>query len=518
MLFYLGLRKNWLTPNLFSYTKRITMQSLKQCIFTVVLFLVSNNIHVQNNFKNVMLNEIEGKIYSFEQNQSSLNPPTSFIKDVSLNRDYRITNSEEILALIQSEYKTSPKEIKKKCIKTLQCREYSIFEEGGLEMFAQTVGAVFTNGKAKHPHLCSCNNWTIEYKNKVACHKCKDERVRYCGQNFNCFTCNGKGYTIEEEEGEKNLSLNEFLDSEYEIEKTDFFIYYNSPTDFGYLSGMNKINLAVGSFNILRIREIYDENSIKCIAIKKPNHINKELSQFSELINEIETKIPDQILEASELWVENENILFPLNSSRQNILDRIEKGLINHFSQDTININVISSSSIDNDFLKSLKQGKHSIKGNLNENGDYPFSEDFKKEIRQKSLIKGKAVDVYKPFRLDFIVEVRDSILVNTEYSIGQPTTLGEINMNKQERIYNKNGFSGEYIYIKGENLKNPNYYYKSKSGLKTVQANWEKNVPKDVIIIKSTFKNEKWLNNAFKIQEKNFIVVEQQIIMKKEM
>lgn len=236
-----------------------------------------------------------------------------------------------------------------------------------------------------------------------------------------------------------------------------------------------------------------------------------------EVISQIEAKIPSQILEASELWVENENILFPLNSSSRNILDRLEKGFINHFSQDTININVISSSSIDNDFLKSLKQGKHSIKGNLNENGDYPFSEDFKKEIGQKSLIKGKAVHVYKPFRIDFIVEIRDSILVNTEYSIGQPTTLGEINMNKQERIYNKNGFSGEYIYIKGENLKNPNYYYKSKSGLKTIQANWEKNVPKDVIIIKSTFKNEKWLNNAFKIQEKNYTVVEHQIIMKKE-
>jgi hypothetical protein len=153
----------------------------------------------------------------------------------------------------------------------------------------------------------------------------------------------------------------------------------------------------------------------------------------------------------------------------------------------------------------------------LNENTDYPFSEEFKKEIQQKCLVKGKAVDVYKPFRIDLKVENRDSILLKREYFIGQPRTLGEINMNKQSRIYSKNGFNGENIFVEANELNKTNYYYKSKSGLKTVQANWKQNVPKDIIVIESTYNNEKWLDNSFKIEEKRFTVVEQKPIIKKE-
>jgi hypothetical protein len=231
-----------------------------------------------------------------------------------------------------------------------------------------------------------------------------------------------------------------------------------------------------------------------------------------EVILQIEAKIPNQILEALELWVEKESVLTPLNSSRRNLLGRLEKGLISHFSQDTVNITVISSSSIENDFLKSLKQGNHSIKGNLNENTDYPFSEEFKKEIQQKSLVKGKAVAVYKPFRIDLKVEMRDSILLKREYFISEPADYWV-----EDRLTQRFGFKGQPIYFRTSLNGGNEFYYKSKSGLKTVQANWKHYVPKDIIVIESTYNNEKWLDNSFKIEEKRFTVVEQKPIIKKE-
>jgi hypothetical protein len=262
---------------------------------------------------------------------------------------------------------------------------------------------------------------------------------------------------------------------------------------------------------IYREREIAEKERQERLAEEKRKQELLEQKR-QEIIPQIEAKIPNQILEASELWVENQNILLPLNSSRHNILDRIEKGLINHFSQDTVNIHVISSSSIDNDFLKSLNQGNHSIKGNLNENTDYPFSEEFKKEIQQKSLVKGKAVDVYKPFRIDLKVEMRDSILLKREYFIIEPKD----NL-KQIKLAQGFGFKGHPIYIRTSLNGGNEFYYKSKSGLKTVQANWKKNVPKDIIVIESTYSNEKWLGNTFKIEEKSYTVVEQKPIIKKE-
>jgi hypothetical protein len=211
----------------------------------------------------------------------------------------------------------------------------------------------------------------------------------------------------------------------------------------------------------------------------------------NEIIAAIEAKIPDQILEASEIWVKNESVLTPLNTSRRNILDRLEKALINHFSQDTVNIHVISSSSIDNDFLKSLNQGNHSIKGNLNENTDYPFSEEFKKEIRQKSLVKGKAVDVYKPFRIDFIIEVKDSILTETNY-------------------YSSN--NKKPVFLKGKQ----EFYYKTSSNLTAIELKFDSAIPKDMIEVIEFYKYEKRLND-FIVAESKYKVSYKKAIQKKE-
>jgi hypothetical protein len=210
-----------------------------------------------------------------------------------------------------------------------------------------------------------------------------------------------------------------------------------------------------------------------------------------EIMAKILSIIPFQILEASELWVENQDVLLPLNSSRQNILDQLEKGLINHFSQDTVNIKVISSSSFDNNYLKSLNQGNHSIKGNFNKNGNYPFSEDFKKEIRQKTLVKGKAVDVYKPFKIDFIVEVRDSILIETQYYCS--------NIKKT-------------VFLKGKR----EFYYKTSSNLTAIELKFNPSIPKGMIEVIEFYSYEKRLND-FIIAQSNYKVSYTKAIQKKD-
>jgi hypothetical protein len=210
-----------------------------------------------------------------------------------------------------------------------------------------------------------------------------------------------------------------------------------------------------------------------------------------EIISAIEAKIPNQITEASELWVKNENILLPLNSPSKETLAKLKNGLISHYALDTVKIDVISSSSIDNDFLKSLKQGNHSINGNLNENGDYPFSEDFKKEIRQKSLVKGKAVDVYKPFRIDFIVEVRDSILTETNY-------------------YSSNTKKPVFMAGKRE------FYYKASTNLTTIELKYDSSIPKGVIEVIELYKYEKRVND-FIVSESKYKISYKKAILKKE-
>ncbi len=225
---------------------------------------------------------------------------------------------------------------------------------------------------------------------------------------------------------------------------------------------------------------------------KRQQELLKQKRQ--EIIAAIESKIPNQILEASELFLKNKSTLMPLNETAQKTLDKLEKGLIDHFANDTLKI-ALKPHSFEKYYISTLTAGSHVFRGNYNDfndpNPSFPFTIDYLAEIRKATKVKDICCDAYRPFRIDFMVEVRDSILIETNY-------------------YSSN--TKKPVFLK-DNLE---FYYKASSNLTTLELEYNAAIPKGWIEVVKTYKYEKRLNDFIE-SESEYKVSYRKVILKKE-
>ena len=262
-----------------------------------------------------------------------------------------------------------------------------------------------------------------------------------------------------------------------------------------YGSGGDFISIDQGCGTIKNKRQLLLEEKQRQERLAEEKRQQELLKQKrQEIIAAIESKIPNQILEASELFLKNKSTLMPLNETAQKTLDKLEKGLINHFANDTLKI-ALKPHSFEKYYISTLTAGSHVFRGNYNNfndpNPSFPFTIDYLAEIRKETKVKDICCDAYRPFRIDFMVEVRDSILIETNY-------------------YSSN--TKKPVFLK-DNLE---FYYKASSNLTTLELEYNAAIPKGWIEVVKTYKYEKRLNDYIE-SESEYKVSYRKVILKKE-
>lgn len=356
-------------------------------------------------------------------------------KNESFNQGFKIPESQEIISILS--YKTTITNKKKViCDKTFKCsKPIGLYEEAkwGYVQLAffraiepEEIANDLTHGKSDyqkktHNHSCkNCQDWTNEYKRKVACNVCRDSRRTYCGKIVKCPICQGKGYVLEETD-KQDLDINSFLDS-YKIEKCEAYLYYNSPKDFGYVSKNGarikwsekyqnqKIGIIFtqGVHNIISERQVFLEQQKKnddlvskeIELLIEQGKITEASKKFSQLYSRLyyELKYTQNLISCNRL---NEAYLLckSLNIIDENIISQLEtKKLINENKIKQF----LASNNIDSSIhyyklnppdknIKRLIQDKLSEINNVEE--DYVIDEKFVKFVKDSLLNK---LDVLK--------------------------------------------------------------------------------------------------------------------------
>jgi hypothetical protein len=191
-----------------------------------------------------------------------------FMQVESENEGYKIPSSQEIEEFLNMKKIIPAGKAKEECKKYITCN------------FIETAGILFvssiTGFEPSHPHLCKhCKDWSDEYRRKVGCSVCKDNRWSYCGKKANCPICDGKGYKLVNTE-EKVVDIYGILRKKG-FNTYSVFLYYNSPTDFGYY----KVYSGTSGYKIK-----HTSNSIKYhgetgLFLKTGNHnIKEEIDKY----------------------------------------------------------------------------------------------------------------------------------------------------------------------------------------------------------------------------------------------
>ncbi len=351
-------------------------------------------------------------------------------KNESSNQGFKIPESQEIINILS--YKTTITNKKKViCDKTFKCAKpigfYNEAKWGYVQLAffkaiePEEIANDLTHGKSDyqkktHNHSCkNCQDWTNEYKRKVACNVCRDTRRTYCGKIVKCPICQGKGYVLEETD-KQDLDINSFLDS-YKIERCEAYLYYNSPSDFGFVSKGGVKNRWSEKYQNQKIGLIFTQGNHDIInerlafleqQKKNDDLISKEIELLIDegKINEASQKFSRlysksfYALKFTQNLISNNRInealmLFKsLNISDMNILNQIEsKKLINEnkIKQFLASNNIDSSiyycklNPPDNT-IKRLIQDKLSEINNVEE--DYVIDEKFVKFVKDSLLNK----------------------------------------------------------------------------------------------------------------------------------
>jgi hypothetical protein len=259
-----------------------------------------------------------------------------------------------------------------------------------------------------------------------------------------------------------------------------------------YGSGYDFITIDQGCGTIKNKRQLLLEEKQRQERLAEEKRQQELLKQKrQEIIAAIELKIPNQILEASELFLKNKSTLMPLNETALKTLDKLEKGLIDHYANDTLKI-ALKPHPFEKYYISTLTAGSHVFSGDFNDAGKYfPFTIDYLAEMRKETKVKDICCDVYRPFRIDFMVEVRDSILIETNY----------YSSNTKKPVFMKN---------------NLEFYYKASSNLTTLELEYNAAIPKGSIEVVKTYKYEKRLNDFIE-SESEYKVSYRKVILKKE-
>ena len=264
-------------------------------LYLLNTFYIFSQIENKNDLTNVNINGVD---WLFESNnylnKLNLEDFDSIDEKIMIEYEnkfinYRIPTLTEINQLYNQDVNLPDGKIKKKCKETYTCSSIdktgmlllrdNLYAEQSLNVLMNLTfseaGWIPKNKKYKHPHVCNnCKDWSENYKAKVPCTRCKDERVLYCGKTVTCPICNGKGFRMEDTKGE-TLSFENYLKKQ-NLKNNRFYLFYNNPKEYGiydtkfHIIYNNKYN------NNLEI------NSIGVILVKGSKRIEKEIIELNK--------------------------------------------------------------------------------------------------------------------------------------------------------------------------------------------------------------------------------------------
>jgi hypothetical protein len=110
--------------------------------------------------------------------------------------------------------------------------------------------------------------------------------------------------------------------------------------------------------------------------------------------------------------------------------------------------------------------------------------------IIPSEILEGACCGVLKPYSFNIEIKSQDSILIDTKYF-----------SSSKKPIYKKN---------------EKTFYFKTKTGLSSIDFTYDEMISKDTIKIERTYKNVRYTNSVL-INEKTYSDIENRSIIKKE-
>jgi hypothetical protein len=260
----------------------------KQLISVVFFAILSLHCHSQSKVPNKQLKfninsqqwlfENDNEIFILKQSNNFEQLEHDMIFVESKNNGFRIPTSNELELLINNIVKLPNEKVKKKCPKVYYCTDDVMKNLRNLDFdaaadFYSAIGARSILGLFKHPHTCNnCINWNKTYRSKVACHKCKEMGVYYCGKALSCPICSGKGFYYKDSDPEK-LTFLDFLEKK-NLKREETYLYYNNANDFGIYSVNSKTN-----YNNIKSLKSFSNRNIGVLLVNGNARIEKEINQ-----------------------------------------------------------------------------------------------------------------------------------------------------------------------------------------------------------------------------------------------
>jgi len=225
---------------------------------------------------------------------------------------------------------------------------------------------------------------------------------------------------------------------------------------------------------------------------KEKKEADERKARANKLATEIDMLMNNDIIVAAKKWNENKSIL-EYEKIPSTTYDNLRKKLIDYYNSKPISINQYIDDNqikINADKFKSISDGQYEVIINFNSNKTIP--DEFQSITWDFPNFKSDAecCGIKIPCKFNINISSVDSIWSSTDY-------------------YSS---SKKPIFVKN----NKEFFFKSNSGLKTIDFNYNQSIPKGVIKLIKYYKNQKYVNNVL-VDEKKYSVQEQLGIIKKE-
>lgn len=278
--------------------------------------------------------------------------------------NWKVPSKEEWSSLSQNKYHIKEKKERKSCNPYVKCEIESLTSGDPMGLGLKMKEIEFTLAFAMHKdkqkawdetfgigHLCeNCMDWNQEYSSKVACDKCKDERVLFCGKQHLCKRCDGNGFYFVKHE-EKNVNLFNYYKENNEELAFDG-VYYKGEYSDGIYSSEGRLWSLGMDFQLSQLFvdswdhkfETYSEKEaskyaiqIKCIEGSSPQkklkkkveeelrlkkiEEKKDLANLKQITEELQKKHFSNAIELKDSFYNKENSIKAENLIKESIYD-----------------------------------------------------------------------------------------------------------------------------------------------------------------------------------------------------
>lgn len=390
------------------------------------------------------------------------------------NLGYRVPTSSELLRVCRSnEYKTPPTKEKISCRKTLICKEMKSLDDMKYENISIHLSAQWGLKKYEHPHPCHCQNWSEQYKSKVACHVCKDERVTYCGKSFTCPICNGKGYRFEDIPEKSELNFENYLQY-YQLSFPKIVFYFDTPHDYGVFDMVNIRKIPFG----MRI-DSSDLNNLSFLLFAGNESVRMKIENYNLLVQkndkEVSTLIDDFLANGNAEEAANHVHKFMSRITLNYYQKKIQDYLTTKYLNEEVELDKIQIDDFiknNRDYISKLRIGSYSLKtdtsGNISIDGvalDYKIQQCPTKYFGLK-----REFNVVLVSSSEIRIEI-DTILLKNQTKRYQTFDGYSIKWNKRGKPFKKNFYNGSVFTMSQYLVKTEINKNLSKRTLLTVES-----------------------------------------------